>query len=447
MVGGIAGSNLGTIQGCTADDIRINSKTKNNTAQIERIYNLGAKCLINQGYYRYYCIGGLVGNNQGTLTECEVVTDAIIYGFQSVGGFVGYNSGSVTKCWFGVPDSVKDIPYYEVYNYPSNSNPQYTLSAEDTHWDIGENEAGATAENLYGVTADPDHVHSFSTWTVVKEATCTEDGLKTSTCDICGAKASEVIPAKGHVDKNNDKKCDNCGADVDCHSHVDADDNGFCDDCGENICEHASTTTVGAKDATCEEAGYTGDKVCDKCGATIEKGTEIPATGHVDKNNNKKCDNCGADVDCHEHVDADDNGFCDDCGENVCKHTESTVINAKDATCEEAGYTGDTVCTKCGNVIEKGSVIDALGHSDKDNDKKYDNCGADVDCHEHFDADKDGVCDGCHAQITDNCLCHRNNIFSKILRLVCSILSIVCMKRIACCSDMEYLIGDIGDWI
>ena len=45
MVGGIAGSNLGTIQGCTADDIRINSKTKNNTAQIERIYNLGAKAL------------------------------------------------------------------------------------------------------------------------------------------------------------------------------------------------------------------------------------------------------------------------------------------------------------------------------------------------------------------------------------------------------------------
>ena len=150
MVGGIAGSNLGTIQGCTADDIRINSKTKNNTAQIEGIYNLGAKCLINLGYYRYYCIGGLVGNNQGTLTECEVVTDAIVYGFQSVGGLVGYNSGSVTKCWFGVPDSVEDIPFYTPYVYGN-----YSFYADDTHWDIGENEAGATAENIYGVTAAP----------------------------------------------------------------------------------------------------------------------------------------------------------------------------------------------------------------------------------------------------------------------------------------------------
>ena len=255
MVGGIAGSNLGTIQGCTADDIRINSKTKNNEAQISGIYNLGAKCLINQGYYRYYCIGGLVGNNQGTLTECEVVTNAIVYGFQSVGGLVGYNSGTVTKCWFGVPDSVKDIPYYERYNYPSDLNPQHTLFADDTHWDIGENEAGAKAEDIYGVTANPNHVHSFSVWTVVKEATCTEDGLKTSTCDICGAKASEVIPAKGH-----------------------------------------DYQVVGKKDATCEEDGYTGDEVCKNCGDVKSTGSVIPAKGHNDANSDGKCDDCGKEI-------------------------------------------------------------------------------------------------------------------------------------------------------
>ncbi|MGN0468897.1 MAG: GLUG motif-containing protein, partial [Acutalibacteraceae bacterium] len=304
MVGGIAGSNLGTIKGCTADDIRINSKTKGNTSKIDSIYNAGAKLLINNGKYRYYCIGGLVGNNQGTLTQCEVVTDAIVYGFQSVGGLVGYNSGSVTKCWFGVPDSVKDIPFYSPYIYGN-----YSLYAEDTHWDIGENESGATAEDIYGVTADPDHQHVFTTWTVVQEATCTEKGLKVSVCDICGAKSYETIPALGHVDKDNDKKCDNCGADVDCHKHVDEDDNGYCDDCGENICEHASTTIVGAKDATCEEAGYTGNTVCAKCGKVLSTGTEIPALGHVDKDNDKKCDRCGADVDCHKHVDEDDNGY------------------------------------------------------------------------------------------------------------------------------------------
>ncbi|MGN0447345.1 MAG: GLUG motif-containing protein [Acutalibacteraceae bacterium] len=111
MIGGITGSNLGTVIGCTVDDIKMNSKTKNNTSKIESIYTNGAKALINNDVYRYYCIGGLVGNNQGTVTMCEVVTDAIVYGFQSVGGLVGYNSGSITNCWFGVPDSVKDIPF------------------------------------------------------------------------------------------------------------------------------------------------------------------------------------------------------------------------------------------------------------------------------------------------------------------------------------------------
>lgn len=44
-----------------------------------------------------------------------------------------------------------------------------------------------------------------------------------------------------------------------------------------------------------------------------------------------------------------------------CNHSYNT-INAKDATCTTAGYTGDEVCSECGNVVQ-GSVIPALGHS------------------------------------------------------------------------------------
>lgn len=46
-------------------------------------------------------------------------------------------------------------------------------------------------------------------------------------------------------------------------------------------CAHKAVTAEGAKAATCTEAGYTGDKVCDNCGVTVEKGTTIPATGHT----------------------------------------------------------------------------------------------------------------------------------------------------------------------
>ena len=37
--------------------------------------------------------------------------------------------------------------------------------------------------------------------------------------------------------------------------------------------------------------------------------------------------------------------------------------NAKDATCTDKGYTGDTVCKVCEKVLETGKPIDALGHN------------------------------------------------------------------------------------
>lgn len=45
-----------------------------------------------------------------------------------------------------------------------------------------------------------------------------------------------------------------------------------------------------------------------------------------------------------------------------CKHEETKLINAKDATCSTDGYTGDTVCAKCNEVVIQGQVITAKGH-------------------------------------------------------------------------------------
>ena len=42
-----------------------------------------------------------------------------------------------------------------------------------------------------------------------------------------------------------------------------------------------------------------------------------------------------------------------------------SVKNAAEATCTEAGYTGDKVCSVCNEVLEKGTVIPALGHDYK----------------------------------------------------------------------------------
>ena len=46
-----------------------------------------------------------------------------------------------------------------------------------------------------------------------------------------------------------------------------------------------------------------------------------------------------------------------------CKHTGGTEIkDAKDATCTENGYTGDTYCKDCEAKLESGKVIPAAGH-------------------------------------------------------------------------------------
>ena len=44
-------------------------------------------------------------------------------------------------------------------------------------------------------------------------------------------------------------------------------------------------------------------------------------------------------------------------------HSLTKVINKKDATCTECGYTGDTVCAICGKEITKGETIQSKGHS------------------------------------------------------------------------------------
>ena len=46
-----------------------------------------------------------------------------------------------------------------------------------------------------------------------------------------------------------------------------------------------------------------------------------------------------------------------------CEHINTEIHNQKAATCIEEGYTGDTYCSDCGELIEIGNVIPATGHS------------------------------------------------------------------------------------
>lgn len=56
--------------------------------------------------------------------------------------------------------------------------------------------------------------HDFGAWTVKAPASCTENGQSIRTCARCGAVETRIDAATGHVDADNDGKCDICGADL-----------------------------------------------------------------------------------------------------------------------------------------------------------------------------------------------------------------------------------------
>lgn len=54
--------------------------------------------------------------------------------------------------------------------------------------------------------------HTYSdTGKVTTQPTCTTAGVRTFTCSVCNNTVTESIAALGHVDSNNDGKCDRCG--------------------------------------------------------------------------------------------------------------------------------------------------------------------------------------------------------------------------------------------
>lgn len=175
-----------------------------------------------------------------------------------------------------------------------------------------------------------------------KEATCTEPGWICDNYFVCtrGDYAQGNIvavydaPCKPMAKVLVEPTCKNRGLSV-----------NVCSVCGElytynddspfkyiPAVPHTAGDPVNAKEATCTEVGYTGDKVCKWCGIVLEKGKEIPMKEH-------------------------------------------TVVDvaAVEATCTTDGMTAGTKCSVCGTVLSGCEVVKALGHDYKDG--KCTRCG------------------------------------------------------------------------
>ena len=158
------------------------------------------------------------------------------------------------------------------------------------------------------------HKHEWVTdESSVIPATCSATGIAGKICALCGLVGGETLP----IDPDNHNWLDYVVEAATCSAE------GVmghrCLWCGEEettVIEidpenHVNTSLHNEKQETCGEEGYTGDLVCDDCGAVLEVGQVIPATG---------------------------------------EHTSGGTYAHQDATCTTQGYDGH-YCFNCGQLV------------------------------------------------------------------------------------------------
>lgn len=78
-------------------------------------------------------------------------------------------------------------------------------------------QSGSDEYAPYAVYGAPPHTHTWGDWTITKQATCGDAGMRTRTCTECGEKQSETIPATGehtpdgNTDPSKSTYCKICG--------------------------------------------------------------------------------------------------------------------------------------------------------------------------------------------------------------------------------------------
>lgn len=169
------------------------------------------------------------------------------------------------------------------------------------------------------IDGEASHTVKDSDIKVVKKATCTEEGKVEKTCETCGYTWTETTPKTEHHYVTTTQKIDTCEEKSEYTVEK-------CSECGDvkstskkmYYSAHDYQFTSHVKEPTCTEKGedlYT----CTICNGTETR--EVAATGH-----------------------------------------DTELVNVKEPTCTDFGYTGDEVCKKCNQVVKSGKNIEPNGH-------------------------------------------------------------------------------------
>lgn len=138
--------------------------------------------------------------------------------------------------------------------------------------------------------------------------------------------------------------------------------------CGDEVLSvdasnHVHTQIFNRKAATCLEEGSAGDIYCLDCKKIVEQSATTERLAHVwDEGTVTKTASCiESGIRFHICTNGCGTVWEKDLPINPEQHGNLRIVGAKEATVAEAGYTGDTCCDDCKQVVVQGSVIPATG--------------------------------------------------------------------------------------
>ena len=228
----------------------------------------------------------------------------------------------------------------------------YTLKADGSTYEVKAVDRAGNESIAYTVTVN--NGHTFTSYVSDGNATCTSDGTETAKCDFCDAADTRTQAGSKHAHTmtlheavqatciaQGNVEYFSCS---ECHMNYDSVDGGnVLDNVITDIDPNNHSLVYHAvKQASCTENGNIEYQTCNACGKYF------------------------SDEACTNEITAEDTVI-------KAEGHKTVIRNKKDATCTSEGYTGDYVCTVCGEVIQKGTVIEKLDHNYKDGECT--NCG------------------------------------------------------------------------
>ena len=210
---------------------------------------------------------------------------------------------------------------------------------------------GSTATVTYAIS------HKFGAWTG-KEPTCDTDGTLERKCAVCGQTQTLTIEKTGHSLTEFPETVPTC-VETGSKAHAGCTLCGrFFDTDGKEIAEEDLILPtdpgnhVGGTLAHDENEHWTececGDKTGKEAHIPGEWITDEEPTAESAGKRHTECTVCGAAM--TEEIPP------------VCHHERTERSGAFEPKCTEAGYTGDLICSDCGEVLENGEHLDMLGH-------------------------------------------------------------------------------------